>query len=56
MEAGPSVKEIIKTVHNPVERKKWDKDVEVAEVLKVTEKGDSLLWYQRQVSKVKLIN
>ena len=41
-----SVKVVIKTVHNPDERKKWDRDVEVAEVIKMAEgREDCLLWY-----------
>lgn len=55
MDASLSIANIIRAIHHPDERKKWDKDIEVAEVIKVINKN-ILLWYQKNQSKVKFIN
>jgi len=33
IEKGASLGYVVKAVHNPEERRKWDKDVEMAEVI-----------------------
>lgn len=48
-EAGATINNIIKAIHNPIERMKWDKDIEHAEVLDVYNEK-ILIWYQRNLS------
>ena len=48
-DVGCTIMNIVKAIHNPVERMKWDKDIEHAEALD-TVNDKILLWYQRNKS------
>lgn len=50
MDAGLTIKNTVKAIHNPIERVKWDKDIEKAEVIDVVHNEKILLWYQRNRS------
>lgn len=54
-EAACSVRNIVKAIHNPVERMKWDKDIEVAEGNQVINEK-ILVWYQRNKSQIRIIS
>ena len=42
-EPGTSISRLIQCIHNPEERVKWDKDVEYAKNLEVSENGKALI-------------
>lgn len=48
-EASCAIRNIVKAIHNPDERVKWDKDIEVAEGSEVINEK-ILIWYQRNRS------
>lgn len=54
-EATCQIRNIIKAIHNPVERMKWDKDIEVAEGSQVINEK-ILVWYQRNKSQIRIIS
>lgn len=43
-EAGTSISSIIRAIHNPAERVKWDKELTQAEVPKV-ENNNVMIWH-----------
>lgn len=57
-EAGPqfSMKGLIKAIHNPEEREKWDKDVEYSKILEIVCSGKTILFHQRMKSAISFIN
>ncbi len=50
-----SLDNLVRACHNPEEKFKWDKDLEVAEPYELVN-GKVLLWYQRNKSAMKMIN
>jgi len=56
-EPGPgiSTRSIIKAIHNPIERAKWDKDVEFGKFLEVVCGGKALVFHQQMKSAIALI-
>jgi len=56
-EPGPgiSTRNIIKAIHNPTERVKWDKDVEFGKFLEVVCSGKALVFHQQMKSAIALI-
>lgn len=52
---GLSTKDLMKLIHNPGERAKWDKDVEYGKVLGLSENGKILLFHQRMKSAISFI-
>jgi hypothetical protein len=52
---GMGARGLIKLIHNPVERAKWDKDVEYGKILGLSENGKLLLFHQRMKSAISFI-
>ena len=53
---GLPINNILQACHNPVERTKWDKDLEMAECFDVTDNNKVMLWHQKQKSSIKVVN
>lgn len=51
-EPGLSMKALIRAIHNPEERAKWDKDVEITENMELVSSNKALLFYQRMKSPI----
>jgi hypothetical protein len=54
-EKGTSITNLMKAVHNPDERLKWDKDIESAEVLSIVN-SKMMLWHQINRSPISFVN
>lgn len=52
--AGTQIKNLIKAIHNPEERLRWDKDIESAEVLSIVN-SKLMLWHQMNKSPISFI-
>jgi hypothetical protein len=42
---GITLKNLIKAIHNPLERKKWDKDVEMGRIIEMMHDSKALLFH-----------
>lgn len=49
------LKTLIKAIHNPLERMKWDKDVEYGKYIEVACDGKALIFHQRMKSAISFI-
>ena len=52
---GITLKSLIKAIHNPEERAKWDKDVEMGRIIELMHNSKALLFHQRMKSPIQLI-
>ena len=52
---GITLKSLIKAIHNPVERVKWDKDVEMGRIIELMNNSKALLFHQRMKSPIQFI-
>ncbi|CDW83282.1 UNKNOWN [Stylonychia lemnae] len=55
-DVGADIQSITTAIHNPIERVKWDKDIEKAYVIDVVHNEKILLWYQRNKSQISIIS
>ena len=55
IEGGFHPREIIKAIHNPGERIKWDKDIEFAQVMSILN-NKTMLWHQKNKSPIAQLN
>lgn len=44
LDAGFEIKDVMKSIHNPEERFKWDKDIESADILSIVN-SKLMLWH-----------
>ncbi|CDW77335.1 UNKNOWN [Stylonychia lemnae] len=54
-EKGITVPMILKAIHNPEERVKWDKDLRSAEVPRMENENSMMVWHQQTKSTIKYI-
>lgn len=52
---GVTLRSLIKAIHNPIERAKWDKDVEMGRIIEVINNSKALLFHQRMKSPIQFI-
>ena len=53
--SGVTLKSLIKAIHNPLERAKWDKDVEMGRIVELIHNSKGVLFHQRMKSPIQLI-
>lgn len=54
-DAGAEIPQIMRAIHNPEERLKWDRDIEKGETISIVN-GKIMLWHQKNKSPISFIS